>query len=92
MTSGTDFDRVAQACDTMADAEARGWRGSFGVEIAAYWYNLADDNDGIPEANLATFLRDANSAAAYLADNAEGEEYDPGEHALRRWEAAQQEG
>ncbi len=95
MTTETTIDRInriGEICDTICDAEALGWRNVHGACVGAYYYEVADDNDGIPEHLIAAFTRDANSAATFLADNAPADEYDPAEHALRRWEAAQQEG
>lgn len=86
------INRIGEQCDSMQDAENLGWRGSAGVEVSGYYYDIADTNGGMPENLIGAFMRDLSSALRFLADNAEPEEYDPGEHALRRWEAAQQEG
>ena len=47
-TDNDTVNRIGLICDAIADAEALGWRNRNGVCVSLFWYELADDNDGIP--------------------------------------------
>lgn len=71
------INRIGQQCDTIAEAEALGWRDRFGLECSGRWYDIADRNDGIPEHLIGSYLIALSSACTFLAEHEPEPDEDP---------------